>query len=69
MVGYCKESLNVIPDGATVIDDNPKVAEKLNTLKRIKTVWLNMFKDEILEGISTIKKLSEVHDLVKVTVS
>jgi len=62
------ESLNVIPDGATVIDDNPKVVEKLDTVKRIKTVWLNMFKDEILQGISTIKKLSEVHDLVKVRV-
>lgn len=63
------DSLNVIPDGATVVDDNPKVAEKLDTIKRIKAVWLNMFKDEIFEGISTIKKLSEVHDLVKVRVS
>lgn len=64
------DSLNVIPDGATVVDDNPKVAEKLNTVKGVKVVWLNMSEDKTeIEGISTIKKLSEVHDLVKVRAS
>jgi len=63
------ESLNEIPDGAIVIDDNPKVVKKLNTIKRFETIWLNMSNNETIEGISTIKKLSEVHDLVKVRAS
>jgi len=63
------ESLNVIPDGATVVDDNRKVVEKLDTLKRIKPVWLNMSNDETIEGISTIKNLNEVPDLIKTIVS
>jgi len=62
------ESLNEIPDGAIVIDDNRKVVEKLNTIKRFKTIWLNMSNNETIEGISTIKNLNEVPDLVKVKV-
>jgi len=63
------ESLNVIPDGATIVDDNSKVVKKLNTIKRFKTIWLNMSNNETIEGISTIKNLNEVPDLVKVRAS
>ncbi|MFA5749959.1 MAG: HAD hydrolase-like protein [Candidatus Shapirobacteria bacterium] len=52
-----KDSLNEIPDGATVIDDNPKVIKKIRKIKRIKTVWFNKKISKGMEEVETIMRL------------
>lgn len=54
------DSLNVIPYGAILIDDNPKVVEKMKKNERIKPFWINRKTDEKMEGIRTIRKLNEL---------
>ncbi len=52
---------NEIPKGATIVDDSPKVVEKLGQIERFKTVWLNlnMFNTSMTNSI-IIGSLSEL---------
>jgi len=55
-----KASLDVIPDGATVIDDSQKVIEEIKKYEKFETLWLNRNTDEKMNGIRTIEKLGEL---------
>ena len=54
-----KESLEIIPKGALVVDDNLEVIEEL-TKNKIKAIWLNRNDSENKSNFSSIKTLSEL---------
>jgi len=54
------ESINKIPNGATIVDDKKEVIEKLHPLKKFKLFWLNRVNSDEFPGVKTIKSLLEV---------
>jgi FMN phosphatase YigB (HAD superfamily) len=57
--------IEMLPDGATIIDDKKEVIEKLKAIGRFNIIWINRKDDEIMDGVTTIKNLTELIDLVK----
>jgi len=53
-----------LPNGAIIVDDKKEVVEKLKTLNRFDVIWINRNTDEKIEGVTTIKNLNELTDLI-----
>lgn len=53
-----------LPDEAIIVDDKKEVVEKLKASSRFNVIWLNRISDEKINGVSTIKSLVELADLV-----
>ena len=58
------EYLNKLPKNAIIIDDLTKVIEKLKSDTRFKLIWINRITDEKIRGVTTIKNLGELVDLI-----
>lgn len=53
-----------LPDGAIIVDDKKEVVERLKTLGRFRIIWINRITDEKIRGVTTIKNLDELVDLI-----
>lgn len=53
-----------LPDGAIIVDDKKEVVERLKTLGRFRIIWINRITDEKIRGVTTIKNLGELVDLI-----
>ena len=58
------EFLEKIPDGSTIIDDKKSVVEALKNTGRFDVIWINRKDDEKMDGVTTIKNLTELTDLI-----
>ena len=53
-----------LPDGVTIVDDKKEVIEKLKSLNRLNIVWVNRIDDEKIDGVTTVKNLNDLVELV-----
>lgn len=59
------ESIKKLPMGSIIVDDRKEVIEKLKTLNKFNLIWINRNNDETINGITTIKNLNELLNLLK----
>lgn len=58
------EFIDNLPNGATIIDDKKDVVEKLKTLGRFNIIWVNRKDEDPIEGVTTIKNLKELPNVI-----
>jgi hypothetical protein len=61
-----KEALDLLPEGSFIIDDKPKIIEKLSTKTNITPIWLQRHNhDKPLVDSITIHSLTEIPSLLE----
>jgi hypothetical protein len=58
------EFIETLPDEATIIEDKKEVIEKLKSVGRFQLFWINRNNDEKIDGVTTIKTLDELVNLI-----
>lgn len=62
-----REEIDKMPAGSTIIDDKKLVVEKLKSFedeKHFNIIWINRNNDEKIDGVTTVKNLGEVLNLI-----
>lgn len=59
------EFISALPDGVTIIEDKREVIERLKTESRFNIVWINRNNNETIDGVTTIRNLNELKDVIK----